>query len=159
MNTEPIEHIEFKKAHYLISTDKSKLDLTLIHDFLRQSYWALNRPLSVVQRSVENSLCFGVYEREQQIGFARIISDFATFAYLADVFILATHRGKGLGKWLIECIVTHPRLQGLSRWLLATKDAHGLYAQYDFQPLAAPERFMEIYNPANPERAHASDIA
>lgn len=157
MNAEKFEHIEFTKAHYLISTDNSKLDLNVIHDFLRQSYWALNRPLPVVQRSVENSLCFGVYERGKQIGFARVISDFATFAYLADVFILMTHRGKGLGKWLIECIVHHPRLQGLSRWMLATQDAHGLYAQYGFKPLAVPERFMEIYNPNNPGAAHSAD--
>ncbi len=138
--------VEYRKGNYVVSTDRSRLDLEVIHSFLRSSYWAKNIPLSVVRKSIENSLCFGVYDAGKQIGFARVISDLATFAYLSDVFILETHRGQGLAKWLLECIMAAPELQGLRRWLLATKDAHELYRQYGFQDLGSPERFMEIAN-------------
>ncbi|WP_207425924.1 GNAT family N-acetyltransferase [Pedobacter sp. SYSU D00535] len=129
----------------LISTDKSKLDLELVHQFLSQeSYWAKNIPFEVVKRSVEHSMCFGVYLDDQQIGFARVITDCATFAYLGDVFILPRYRGKGISKKLMEFIREHPGLQNLRRWMLATADAHNLYKQFAFTELSNPERMMEI---------------
>jgi N-acetylglutamate synthase-like GNAT family acetyltransferase len=131
---------------FSISTDKTRLDLETIHNFLKTSYWAKNIPLAVVQKSIQHSLCFGVYESSQQIGFARVISDYATMAYLADVFILEAYRGQGLSKWLMECIMQHPQLQDLRRFFLATRDAHGLYAKFGFRALQAPERLMEILN-------------
>jgi GNAT superfamily N-acetyltransferase len=140
--------LEFKRDDFIISTDASRLDVDCIHKYLsEESYWAKGRPLSVVQRTIEHSLCFGVYQGEQQVGFARVVTDYGTFAWIADVFILPSHRGYGLGKWLIDCIVTHPELQGMRRFLLATRDAHDLYRTYGgFQPLRAPERFMERVN-------------
>jgi GNAT superfamily N-acetyltransferase len=137
MNPEPIT----------IDTDKSRLDLAVIHGFLTTSYWAKGIPRETVERSIEGSLCFGVYEGPRQVGFARVITDSATFAYLADVFILESHRGRGLSRRLMDAIVAHPSLQGLRRWMLATRDAHGLYARYGFKPLAAPDRMMELHNP------------
>ena len=131
-------------SEYTISTDKSRLDIALIHQFLSQeSYWAHNVPLDVVERSISNSLCFGVYQSTNQVGFARVITDLATFAYLADVFILPEHRGLGLSKQLIETISTWPALQGLRRWVLATQDAHALYEQFGFKALDKPEIFMQ----------------
>jgi GNAT superfamily N-acetyltransferase len=140
----------FEKDGYLISTDRSKLDIVMIHQYLSQeSYWAKNIPISVVQRSIEHSICFGLYYQEQQIGFARVISDTATFAYLADVFILPAFRGNGLSKWMMTTIHAEPQLQGLRRWLLGTKDAHGLYLQFGWKPI--PEelasRFMQLHYP------------
>ncbi len=129
---------------FLISTDKARLQILMVHDFLsKESYWAQNRTLEQTQIAIETSLCFGVFHEDRQIGFARVVSDFATFAYLGDVFILSEYRGRGLSKWLMETIVSHPELQGLRRWLLATRDAHGLYEQFDFEPLKFPERWME----------------
>lgn len=130
-----------------VSTDKQRLDVPAIRNFLSQSYWAKGIPLAIVQRSIEHSLCFGVYDGSRQIGFARVISDFATFAYLADVYIDEAFRGKGLGKKLIACIMSHEQLQGLRRWMLATQDAHGLYEQYGFVRAQHPERLMEIVDP------------
>jgi GNAT superfamily N-acetyltransferase len=132
------------RAGYTISSDKSRLDVALIHDYLsRRSYWAEGRPLEVVRRSIEHSLCFGVYGPDGQVGFARVVTDCATFAWLADVFILEEHRGRGLGKWLIETAVAHPDLQGLKLFLLATRDAHELYRRYGgFEALPKPERWM-----------------
>ncbi len=137
-------HIEARKDRFTISTDPARLDLDLITAFLAGSYWAPAIPRRIVERSVAGSLCFGVYEGAAQIGFARVITDRATYAYLADVFIVETHRGRGLGKWLIGVILAHPGLQGLRRFALATRDAHGLYARFGFGPLAAPDRHMEI---------------
>ena len=136
---------EWRRGEYLISTDKSRLDLTLIHNFLRTSYWAAGIPLEVVRRSIEHSLSFGLYKEDQQIGYARVITDYATFAYLGDVFILEPFRGQGLSKWLMEVIVTHPELQGFRRWILLTKDAHGLYKKVDFTEVKTPERYMERF--------------
>jgi GNAT superfamily N-acetyltransferase len=137
---------EWHRGNYVISTDAARLDLAMIHKYLSGSaYWAMGRPLEMVRRSIENSLPFGVYEDGAQIGFARVVTDYATFAWLADVFVLPEFRGRGIGKWLIGVIMEHPRLPGLRRWILATKDAHGLYAQYGFTPLSAPERFMERF--------------
>ncbi len=138
-------------GEYEISTDKSRLDLSLIHDFLSgRSYWAKDIPLEVVRRSIEHALCFGVYLEGRQVGFARVITDYATFAYVGDVFIIEDHRGKGLGKGLVKAIMEHPELQGLRLWLLGTMDAHGLYERYGFRKLAdSPllERFMVIRDP------------
>ena len=131
-----------------ISTDKNLLNLALIHEYLSmQSYWARGIPLERVQRSVDNSLCFGAYTDGQQVAFARIVTDYSTVAYLGDVFVVEAYRGKGVSKQLMEYIAQYPALQGLRRWLLATADAHGLYAQYGLSPLAAPERWMEKHNP------------
>lgn len=139
---------ETKQGALLISTDKGKIDVALVHRYLsEESYWAKNIPLAVAQKSIENSVCFGIYEGEKQVGFARVITDKATFGYLADVFVVESHRGRGLSKWLMECILEHPGLQGFRRWVLATADAHGLYAQSGFKALAKPERWMELHNP------------
>jgi|SRR5450755_916772 GNAT superfamily N-acetyltransferase len=134
---------EWQRGAYTISTDNSRLDLLLIHNFLTQSYWAAGIPFETVKRSIEHSLSFGLYRDEQQVGFARLVTDHATFAYLADVFILEPFRGQGLSKWLLEVVMAHPELQGFRRWILGTKDAHGLYRQYGFTELKWPERFME----------------
>ena len=134
---------EWKRGDYAISCDPKRLDLGVVHGFLRTSYWAQNVSEEVVRRSIEHSLCFGVYDRESQVGFARVITDRATFAYLADVFIVEQHRGHGLGTWLIETIVSHPELSGLRRWILVTRDAHDLYRKFGFMELQNPERFME----------------
>jgi len=138
---------EWRRHNYLISTDRGKLDRTVIHRFLEGSYWAKGIPREIVERGIENSLCFGLYDGERQVGFARIISDLSTFAYLADVFVLESERGRGLGVWLIETIKDHPQLQGLRRWMLATADAHGLYRKFGFTALSRPERIMEITDP------------
>ncbi|MDD8017804.1 MAG: GNAT family N-acetyltransferase [Bacteroidota bacterium] len=132
---------------YFVSTDKTKLDVDVIHQFLSSSYWAKGIPRSVIKKSIEHSLCFGVYHDTRQVGFARVISDFTTFAYLADVFILETYRGKGLSKMLMKEIVAFPQLRGLRRFILATRDAHGLYKQFGFTEIKHPDRWMEIHNP------------
>jgi N-acetylglutamate synthase-like GNAT family acetyltransferase len=127
--------VVMEMGRFLISTDRSKLDVDVIHRFLARSYWAEGIPRETVVRSIENSLCFGVYDNARQIGFARVISDFATYAYLADVFILEPYRERGLGKELMASIMAHPDLQGLRRWSLGTRDAQGLYAQFGFKPI------------------------
>jgi N-acetylglutamate synthase-like GNAT family acetyltransferase len=146
-------HYIVAKNTYVISTDKSKIDIDYIHRFLSQSYWSPGILMQVVKKAMEGSLCFGIYNCDKQtsptgrqVGYARVITDKATFAYLADVFIDEIHRGKGLGKWLIEMILAHPDLQGLRRILLATKDAHKLYEQCGFTSINNPERYM-VYNP------------
>lgn len=130
-------------------TDKlADMDMQAIHNALSATYWARDMPFETMQRGLENSLCFGVFnEDRQQVGFARMITDRATFAYLSDVYIDEAFRGMGLSKWLVATLLEHPDLQGLRRITLATADAHGLYAQYGFQPLAKPEYFMEIWKP------------
>ncbi|MGD9900544.1 MAG: GNAT family N-acetyltransferase [Calditrichaceae bacterium] len=138
---------EYRDGDILISADKSKLDLKVIHGFLSKTYWAEGITQDLVQKSIDHSLCFGVYHKNRQIGFARIISDFTTFAYLADVFILKDFRGKGLSKKLMDCVLSHPDLQRLRKWMLATLDAHGLYKQYGFRQLKNPEYMMELHNP------------
>jgi GNAT superfamily N-acetyltransferase len=140
-------HIEHRRDQFLVTTDPARLDLDFIHAYLVRSYWAEGVPRETVERSIANSLCFGIYDADEQIGFARVITDYATFAYLADVFIIESHRGRGLSKFLMECIVKHPELQGLRRWTLGTRDAHQLYARYGFKPLAKPDRFMELHDP------------
>jgi GNAT superfamily N-acetyltransferase len=137
----------WQRDGYLISTNASMLDLEVIRGYLSRSYWAAGVPEDVVRRSIENSLCFGVYRGEEQAGFARVVTDRATFAYLADVFVLEEHRRQGIGKWLVEVILSHPELQGLRRWMLATRDAHDLYRRYAFTELARPGIFMERKDP------------
>ncbi|HEV7701620.1 MAG TPA: GNAT family N-acetyltransferase [Pyrinomonadaceae bacterium] len=136
--------MRLRKGEYEIDTDKRRLDIAGIHRFLStESYWAKNRTLEQTLTAIENSLCFGVYRSREQVGFARLVTDKATFAYLGDVYILETHRGQGLSKWLMQTIVEQPDTRHLRRWLLATRDAHGLYEQYGFAQLVFPERWME----------------
>jgi GNAT superfamily N-acetyltransferase len=136
---------EFKREEFTVSTDPSRLDLHWIHNYLTsEAYWARGIAFPVFRKSVENALCFGVYHQSKQVGFGRVISDYATFAYLADVFVTENYRQKGLGKWLVECVRNYPELQGLRRWMLVTSDAHGLYQRYGFAPLEHPEKMMEI---------------
>lgn len=162
----PTESVSFesRRGRFLISTDPARLDLDVIHNFLTNCYWAKGIPRDVVARSVEHSLCFGIYDctgedvasgaeqsgakrRPPQVGFARVVSDFATVAYLGDVFVLESHRGRGLGKWMMECITGHPAVQGLRRWILLTRDAHHLYAKFGFTSLKKPDRYMELHCP------------
>src|SRR5574342_474258 len=133
--------IETHKDNYIISTDLSKLDVDAIADMLTRAYWAQGRTSEVITRYIQHSLTFGLYDGDRQIGLARVVSDYTTFAWLCDVFIHEDYRGGGLGKWLMETIQTHPDLQGLRRWLLATRDAHGLYRQFGFTPLQASGRW------------------
>lgn len=136
--------MEITRGEFSISTDRSRLEIDVIQKFLSEdAYWAKTRTREQTLTAIENSLCFGLYAPDRQIGFARVVSDMATFAYIGDVFVLNEFRGRGLSKWLMETIIAEPRLQGLRRWLLATRDAHGLYEKYDFGPLRAPERWME----------------
>jgi GNAT superfamily N-acetyltransferase len=130
-----------------VTADPARIDRELVYGFLSESYWSKGLPREVFERSIANSLCFSLYEGDGQIGFARAITDRATFAYLADVFVLPSHRGRGLAKLIMEAVVAHPELQGLRRSVLATRDAHGLYARYGFTPLHAPDSFMELWNP------------
>ena len=129
---------------YDISTDPSRLQLDAIHAYLARSYWSPGIPKDVVARAIAHSLCFGIHQGASQVGFARVVTDKASFAYLADVYVLEEHRGQGLSKRLVAAIQAHPELQGLRRFMLATADAHGLYAQFGFKPLAAPDRMMEL---------------
>ena len=135
---------EQTKGDYKISTDKSKLQIEVIHNFLKDAYWSKNKPKELIEKSIAGSLCFGVYYKEKQIGFARVITDYTTFGYLADVFIIDEFRGKGLSKWLMEFILNHPEVQGFRGWMLKTKDAHGLYEKYGFKVAAEPENIMEL---------------
>jgi len=138
----------WERDEYVISTDRSRLDVPFIHRFLStETYWASGRRIEVVQRSIDNSLCFGIYRNAEQVGFGRVVTDYATFAWIADVFLLPEHRGHGLAKWMMEVILGHRELQGFRRWVLATKDAHGLYAKFGFIPLHRPERWMERPDP------------
>jgi GNAT superfamily N-acetyltransferase len=152
--------MEITHEHFIISDDKTRLQLDVIYTFLsEESYWARGVPRSVIERAVEHSMCFGLYDvsqqnvseqkegNERQVGFARLVTDRATFAYLADVFVLPELRGQGLSKMLMHFILEHPDVQGLRRWMLGTRDAHGLYAQFGFAPLDRPEIFMQIHNP------------
>lgn len=136
------------KGDFTISTDKSKLDLEVIHDYLaNQSYWSKNIPKERIRKSIANALCFGIYYKDNQIGYAKVVSDFSTMAYLGDVFVLEDYRGQGLSKWLMETIMSHPELTGLRRWILLTSDAHELYKKFGWQPIASPEKWMEIHRP------------
>ena len=136
--------MEWQRGDYEVSTDPERIDIESVHRFLSdEAYWSPGVPEDVVRRAIAGSIVFGLYRGSEQVGLARVVSDRATFAWLCDVYVLKEHRGHGLGKWLMECVKAHPDLQGLRHWLLATRDAHGLYAQYGFEPVD-PDRFMEI---------------
>ena len=135
--------LEYHKDNYSISTDTAKLDISLIHDFLSNSYWAKNIPRDILQKSIQHSLNYGVYLNDSQIGYARVLTDFATFAYLADVFIVEAHRKKGLSRWLMECMMAHPEPQNIRIWMLKTSDAHGLYEKFGFAAPENPGSIME----------------
>ena len=138
---------EYHRDGFTVSTDPARLDLPLIHDYLaNRSYWVPGIAFSDVEEAARRSLNFGLYDREKQIGYARVLTDTVRFAYLMDVFVLEEYRGQGLGKWLMACVFEHPALQHVRRWMLATWDAHGLYAQFGFTPMAQPDRFMERVN-------------
>lgn len=135
------------RGNFCVSTDPDRLDIPAIHAYLSNSYWSPGIPIDVVQRAISGSLCFGLFHHSNQIGFARVISDRATFAYLCDVYVLDDYQKQGLGEWLMEVVVAHPDLQGLRRFVLVTRDAHGLYQRFGFRPLARPEGYMEIHRP------------
>lgn len=136
--------MEWTNSEFTISTDRTRLQIDAIHEFLSErSYWANRRTKEETVTAIKNSLPFGVYKGENQIGFARVVTDYATFAYLGDVFVHEDFRGRGLGKWLMETIISHPELQGFRRWILATRDAHALYEKFEFTALKFPERWME----------------
>jgi len=139
--------MDFIKDKFYISTEKEKMDIDLIHSFLTRSYWAEGISKEIVRRSIQGALCFGVFENDKQVGFARMITDKATFAYLADVFIIEEYRGLGLSKWLMEFIMSYPDLQGLRRMILATRDAHELYKKFGFTLLNNVDRWMHIHYP------------
>lgn len=138
---------ETRRGEYAISTDPALIDVAYVHAFLTESYWAGGIPRSLVEAGIAGALCFGVYDSQGQVGFARVITDYATFAYLADLFVDEKCRGRGLSKWLMGVVLAHPRLQNLRRWMLATRDAHGLYSQFGFQAPEEPGRFMVISKP------------
>lgn len=153
-----MQTIEVQKGRFIVSTDKSKLDIPAIHGFLaHESGWSNGIPFERVKLSIENSLAFGVYEAAKLIGFARVISDYSTIAYLGDVFILNEYRGNGLSKWLMDVIMQHPDLQGLRRWILLTDTAPWLYQKYGFEPLPRPGVYMEKYNPNVYKQASSGD--
>jgi len=140
--------VEARQDEYLISTDPARLDGAAVHDFLTKAYWSAGISRALLDRALANSLCFGVYHRDrEQVGLSRVVTDYSTFAYLCDVYVLEAHRGKGLGHWMVECVMTHPDLQNLRRFTLATRDAHGIYAAFGFAAPKAPERQMERHDP------------
>jgi GNAT superfamily N-acetyltransferase len=136
--------VESVRGEYTISTDRARIDVPAVHAFLSQTYWSPGIPESVVRRAIAGAICFGIYHGRDQVGFARVITDRATYAYLSDVYVLEAHRGRGLAKWLMDVIMSHPSLQGLRRFSLSTRDAHSLYAQFGFEVVANPDRQMEI---------------
>lgn len=146
--THPVQ--EYRKDNFLVSTDPARLDLDAIHAYITRSYWATGRTKETVAKSLENSLNFGLYDGERQIGLARVVTDYVLFAYLCDVYVLEEYRGQGLSKWLLGCMMSYPGLDSLRSWTLRTRDAHGLYRQFGFSEIAVPERYMERLNPAAP---------
>jgi GNAT superfamily N-acetyltransferase len=140
-------HHEWNRDGFTLSTDQARLDLDMIHGYLSTSYWSRGIPRDVCERSIRNALPFAVYEGARQVAFARVVTDLATVAYVGDVFVLEPWRGRGLSRWMCECMLAHPELQGFRRWILLTRDAHGLYAKFGFTPLAAPDRWMEKWVP------------
>jgi GNAT superfamily N-acetyltransferase len=142
-----MKSIVARRGEYTVTTDRHQLNIRAIHAYLTHSYWSPGVPIAVIERAVANSLCLGMHHAEAQMGFARVITDKSTFAYLADVYILEPHRGKGLSKWLLQVIREHEDLQGLRRFMLATRDAHDLYRQFGFTELSDPSKLMEILDP------------
>ena len=152
-----MDYLHRERDEYCVSTDPARLDIDAVHAFLASSYWARGIPRAVVERAIAGSICFGLFQGQRQIGFARVITDRATFAYLADVYVLEEHRGRGLARWLIETVIAHPDLHGLRRFVLVTGDAHGLYEKVGFTRLAKPENYMEkhwpdVYRSPQPEQ-------
>jgi GNAT superfamily N-acetyltransferase len=139
--------MEWSRDGFVVTTDPKMIDHGVVAEFLASSYWARGIPPETVSKSIDGSLCFALRDATRQVGFARAITDRATIAYLGDVFVLPEVQSKGLGRWLVECVMSHPELQGLRRWVLVTHDAHGLYEQFGFKGLARPEGFMELYDP------------
>jgi GNAT superfamily N-acetyltransferase len=145
--------LEWRRPGFTLTTERDRVDVAAVHAFLTRTYWAEGVPLEVVRRSIEHSLNFSVWRDAEagapaaHVGFARVVTDYATFAYVGDVFVLEPWRGRGLSRWMMECMVAHPELQGFRRWALLTRDAHGLYAQHGFTPLARPDRWMERWAP------------
>jgi GNAT superfamily N-acetyltransferase len=146
LTDEMIRHPEYRRDHFVVSADPAKLDAAAIHDFLTHCYWSEGIPRATVERALKHSLCFGLFDAGIQIGFARVISDYATYAYLCDVYVLESYRGKGLGTWLMSCVMKHPDLQGLRRFTLLTRDAHRLYRKFGFAESKNPSRYMEIHD-------------
>jgi GNAT superfamily N-acetyltransferase len=145
--------MKWRKEKFVIDTNRKRFDLDLIHAFLsKESYWATGRSRATIERSIQNSISFGIYEGKKQVGFGRVITDYATFAWIADVFIIEQYRGHGFAKWLMETMISHPKLQGFRRWVLATKDAHELYRRFGFEELKRPERWMERRDPKTEEQ-------
>jgi GNAT superfamily N-acetyltransferase len=138
---------EWSRDGFTVTCDPRRVDRSVVAGFLAASYWARGIPAETVNRAIDGSLCFALLAAQAQIGFARVISDRATIAYLGDVFVLPEFRGRGLGRWLMECVMSHPELQGLRRWILVTRDAHGLYRQLGFKALGSPEGYMELHRP------------
>jgi GNAT superfamily N-acetyltransferase len=147
--------VEWSRGGYLVSTDPGRLDIPMTAAFLASTPWARDISEAVVRRSIEGSIAFGLYDGADQVGFARVVTDRATFAWVGDVFVLESHRGLGLGRWLMECVLAHPDLQELRRWMLASTTARGLYARLGFSAIPAPERFMEIADPGVHSRQKA----
>ncbi len=139
-------HHEWSRGDAVLTTDPGRVDLDVVHGFLAQAYWCAGIPRALVARSIEHSIPFSLFVAGRAAGFARVVSDRATVAYVGDVFVLPEHRGRRLSVWMMECVVAHPDLQGLRRWILLTRDAHGLYSRFGFTPLAAPERWMERWD-------------
>ncbi|HUF18216.1 MAG TPA: GNAT family N-acetyltransferase [Thermoanaerobaculia bacterium] len=139
--------MEWQRDSLLVSDDPARIDLDVVHGFLREVYWAKGIPRETVQRSIDNSMCFSIFENGNQIGFARVITDKTTFGYLSDVFVLESHRGKGASRCMLDCIMNHPELANLPRWMLLTDDAHGLYRKFGFEDIAQPHRHMEVSRP------------
>jgi GNAT superfamily N-acetyltransferase len=148
MNHQKFSSRYMPNSQYTVSTNTARFDVEMIYRFLTNCYWAEGVTREIVLRSIENAVCFGVFDGDKQVGFARVITDRATYAYIGDVFILESHRGRGLSKLLMTAVMEHPELQGFRRWSLVTNDAHGLYQQFGFKPPANPQRYMEIINPA-----------
>lgn len=144
--------IELHRDRFTISTDPARLDIDAVVDMLSRAYWAIGRPRERTEHAIRNSLVFGVYDGERQIGVARVVTDYSIFAYLCDVFIHEDYRAHGLGKWLIQAIMDHPDLAGMRRWVLVTSDAHGLYRQYGFTSLDDPEQWMQNFKPVWEEK-------
>ena len=141
------EYVERHRGEYCVSSHSGRLDLAAVHDYLTKSYWSPGIPIEVLQRAIVGSICFGLFKSDSQIGFARVVTDRATFAYLCDVYVLDAYQRQGLGRWLMEVVISHPDLQGLRRFVLVTRDAHRLYEKFGFQPLARPDGYMELHRP------------
>ena len=138
---------EARRREFLVTTDPEKLDLEVVYGYLSRAYWCEGIPRHTVERALRHSLCFSLFEGERQVGLVRVVTDYTTFAYLCDVFVLESHQGRGLGTWMMQCVMQHPDLQGLRRWHLTTRDAHALYRKVGFVPLSKPERHMEVFTP------------